>query len=618
MNVRQTKMQVGKFKYEVTIETDGKYYWLDGGMALKDEFKAMKGAHYCGFDPVPRKVWRVDVCRRNDFNIAYLEGLNPFAKYKTPLDESKLKFPIPRTRKDWNDKEWPLLSHQPEFILHMLQRQQCIIAGEMGTAKTLAVFVAMEMSMVPEVWYVAPKSALTSVKLEAMRWRLRTKVRFMTYDELKRVLADWKPGTPPPKFVVYDESSRVKTASSQRSQAAEYLAESMRTYYGDDCYIILMSGSPAPKTPLDWYQQCEIACPGYIREGNVHKFEGRLAICEQNKDNTGFNFRKRLAWRDGNVNICGLCAQHKNTHVAPHDFVPVDNQIELLYKRMAGLVLVKFKRDCLDLPEKIYRKIKLKPSRELMSAARMVTAKAHSVIESMTLLRELSDGFQYKDSIEKSSVCTACLGTRVYQPSSGIVESCKLCSGTGVQNTIRREVIQIPSPKLDEISNLLDEVDEQGRIVIYAGFTGSIDRLCEHVKKLGWEYIKVDGRGWHSSIAGLTTDISMLRAYQEDREKYPNIAFIGHPGSAGMGITLTASSMIVYFSNDFNAESRIQSEDRIHRAGMDTNRGATIVDLILLPTDEKVLDNLSRKRELQSITLGELQSAIDNYSFITG
>jgi hypothetical protein len=39
------------------------------------------------------------------------------------------------------------------------------------------------------------------------------------------------------------------------------------------------------------------------------------------------------------------------------------------------------------------------------------------------------------------------------------------------------------------------------------------------------------------------------------------------------------------------------------------------VDLILLPTDKKVLDNLARKRELQSISLGEIQAAIDNYSF---
>lgn len=619
MTERVTKMQVGKFKYTVNIKTDDKYHWFDEPpFALKDELSAMKGSKWLGREKEnPRKTWRVDNCRRNNFNIAYLEGLNPFEHYKTPLDEKKLSFPIPRMRKDWNGKEWPLLSHQPEFILHILQRKHCIIAGEMGTAKTLAVFVAMEMALATEVWYVAPKSALTSVKLEAMRWQVKTKIRFMTYDELKKILAEWKAGTLPPKFLVYDESSRVKTASSQRSQAADYLAESMRNAYGYNCYIIEMSGSPAPKSPLDWYQQCEIACPGYIREGTIHKFEARLAVCEYNEDNTGFNYRKRIAWRDGNPKVCHFCGLSPEVHkpgVIPHEFRPVDNQIELLYKRLGGLVLVKFKKDCLDLPDKVYRTIKLRPSRELMSAARMVTTKSKSVIESMTLLRELSDGFQYKDHIEKSSVCTACKGTRVYQPAVGVVESCKLCSGTGVQNIIRREVIEVESPKIDALTELLDEVEEQGRLVVFAGFTGSIDRICAHVRKLGWEYIRVDGRGWASSIPGVTTDISMLRLFQEEQSQFPNVVFIGHPGSAGMGITLTASAMTVYYSNDFNAESRIQSEDRIHRVGMDTNRGATIVDLVLLPTDQKVLDNLARKRELQSITLGELQSAIDNYT----
>ncbi len=252
-----------------------------------------------------------------------------------------------------------------------------------------------------------------------------------------------------------------------------------------------------------------------------------------------------------------------------------------------------------------------------MSAARIVTAKAHSVIESMTLLRELSDGFQYKDSIIKTAVCTSCKGTRIHPDTvPGVVRSCEFCSGTGVQNSYQRETVEIPSPKLDALTELLDEVEEQGRLVVYAGFTGSIDRICAHVKKLGWEFIRVDGRGWSSSISGLRTDLAMLQAFQNPAE-YGQIVFVGHPGSAGMGITLTASSMICYYSNDFNAESRLQSEDRIHRAGMDANRGATIVDLILLPTDKKVLDNLARKRELQSISLGELQNAIDNYSFTT-
>jgi len=69
--------------------------------------------------------------------------------------------------------------------------------------------------------------------------------------------------------------------------------------------------------------------------------------------------------------------------------------------------------------------------------------------------------------------------------------------------------------------------------------------------------------------------------------------------------------MIVYFSNTFNADDRIQSEDRIHRIGMDVNRGAVIVDLVHLESDMYVRDNLKKKRVLQSITLGELQQYME-------
>ena len=45
--------------------------------------------------------------------------------------------------------------------------------------------------------------------------------------------------------------------------------------------------------------------------------------------------------------------------------------------------------------------------------------------------------------------------------------------------------------------------------------------------------------------------------------------------------------------------------------GMDTNRGATIIDLIHLPTDDYVLANLQKKRELQDISLGQIVEAIE-------
>jgi hypothetical protein len=68
--------------------------------------------------------------------------------------------------------------------------------------------------------------------------------------------------------------------------------------------------------------------------------------------------------------------------------------------------------------------------------------------------------------------------------------------------------------------------------------------------------------------------------------------------------------MAVFYSNDFDPESRSQAEDRIHRLGTDENLGATIVDLIHLPTDERVRDILRDNRRLELMTMGEMKASV--------
>jgi len=127
--------------------------------------------------------------------------------------------------------------------------------------------------------------------------------------------------------------------------------------------------------------------------------------------------------------------------------------------------------------------------------------------------------------------------------------------------------------------------------------------------KQKWEVIRLDGRGWQATFGG--NPQGFVKAFQEMQDSHPRIVFVGNPGSAGTGLTLTASPAIVFYSNDFNADSRIQAEDRIHRMGMDINRGAKIIDLIHLPTDEYVLTNLQNKRKLQDMSLGLVQEALE-------
>ena len=106
------------------------------------------------------------------------------------------------------------------------------------------------------------------------------------------------------------------------------------------------------------------------------------------------------------------------------------------------------------------------------------------------------------------------------------------------------------------------------------------------------------------------TDVEALD-YWADLEGNPRVAFVAHPESGGMSLTLVEARMAVYWSNSFKPEYRVQSEDRIHRKGMDENLGCTIVDLVHLPTDERVLEIIRENRKLELMTMGEIMEDVN-------
>jgi hypothetical protein len=605
------------------------------------EIKSMDGAKWHGYDEKPRKLWSVANSPRNAFQIQYLEGKDPYAHYDQELITAN-------TKRD-------LYDHQQLMVDHILTVHYCIEAAEMGTGKTLAGIEAMELSGHDDWWWIGPKSALKSVELELLKWRSSVRPRLLTYEKLKSILLAWQDGAKPPHGVIFDESSRIKNPTAQRSMAALHLANSIREEWGVEGYAVELSGSPAPKSPVDWWHQAEVACPGFLKEGNIHVFKKTLAIIEERESITGGAYPHLVAWRN-NPTLCDICGQTADDidHLSgEHVFKPSIDEVARLGRRMKGLTQVIYKKDCLDLPDKIYRTVRCEPTGSILRAAKLIAAKTPRAAQAIILLRELSDGFQYIDEVVGKSTCELCHGAQQVEQftyesncsacdgkggnnetgacpvceASGtitlkdpikVLDTCPNCKGTGEQAIVERKVSEVDSPKERALIDLLDEHAEGGRAVIYAGFQGSVERIMKVCKRLKWAYIKMDGRGIECVDCNgnlLTDDMEMLQALDAshpDRamllDKYPRLAFIGSPGAGGMGLTFTASPSIIYYSNDFNGESRIQSEDRIHRAGMDKNIGATIIDILHLPSDEYVLKNLQAKRNLQKQSMDDIKS----------
>jgi len=79
---------------------------------------------------------------------------------------------------------------------------------------------------------------------------------------------------------------------------------------------------------------------------------------------------------------------------------------------------------------------------------------------------------------------------------------------------------------------------------------------------------------------------------------------VGNPQTGGYGITLTAASTVIYYSNGYDLEKRLQSEDRAHRIGQ--KKSVTYIDLIAEKTiDEKIVKALRKKIDIASQIMGE-------------
>ena len=74
--------------------------------------------------------------------------------------------------------------------------------------------------------------------------------------------------------------------------------------------------------------------------------------------------------------------------------------------------------------------------------------------------------------------------------------------------------------------------------------------------------------------------------------------------TGGIGLNLTAANNAIYYSNDWSSELRLQSEDRIHRAGQ--TKVCSYYDLVVPNSvDEMVLDVLKNKYDMAEKALDE-------------
>ena len=174
-----------------------------------------------------------------------------------------------------------------------------------------------------------------------------------------------------------------------------------------------------------------------------------------------------------------------------------------------------------------------------------------------------------------------------------IVKLHQVCNGFTKND--EGEILSLHQQKVNVLNEILDETD--GKVIIFANYIYNINQI---VAFLQHKY----GKNTTVSIYGAVDVKSRQEAVRRIQEDDDTRFIVINPTTGGFGLTLTAVNTVIYFSNNYNLEVRMQSEDRAHRMGQ---KGTVVyIDIVAKNTlDEAIMKSLTNKGQVAAKTLGE-------------
>jgi len=334
-------------------------------------------------------------------------------------------------------------------------------------------------------------------------------------------------------IVAVDESTTIKNSKSNRTKALVQLSKDFE-------YSRILTGSPVTNSPMDVYSQTEFLKKGVLGYSNFYAFQARYANL-QTRNMGSTSFRQVVGFKN----------------------------LDELNKKLDDFSFRVLKKDCLDLPNKVYMPRYVSLTKRQLELYEQIRKEALVLFEDGRL-------------VSAPQMVTQML--RLQQILSGY-----LTTDDGYQENF-------DTKRIDALLDICYETS--GKIIVWSRFRYDIMKIAQ---------VLSDHFGEHKVAKYFGDTKDDQRSEIVDRFQDPNSDlrfFIGNPSTAGRGLTLTEGHTVVYYANDFNLDTRIQSEDRCHRIGQ--NKSVTYIDLISEGTiDEKIVHSLVNKIDLSAKVLGE-------------
>ena len=406
-----------------------------------------------------------------------------------------------------------LFSHQKEAVKFIIERQGSgALFMDIGTGKTLTalsiykellskepnlkMLVICPISLINAAWgedikkfteydYCNLREGATDAKIYLINYESYALERFQTLTNNLGL-----------DMVCLDESSKIRNPKARITKTLLHNRNNFR-------YRIIMSGTPAPNSPEEYWSQMRFCSP--VLPESFYRFRNLYMKLDRNGYEAGYVHPSKIGeyFRKG--------------------FKYVLRDEKKFLEEIKPYCFWAKKSECLDLPETmdVIREVTLSDSQ--MKVYRDM--KRHMVAE-----------------IGKDIVLATVALTK-------LIKLRQITSGFAI-NTMGEATETVDNSKINELLELLDEIGKK-QVIIWLQFHKEFEMLQKHIKN-------------YTTLYSLTKDRDQsIQDFKTNKVQY----LLAHPKSGGHGLTFTNCDTMIFFSIDYSFEGIEQAKGRIHRPG---------------------------------------------------
>lgn len=356
-------------------------------------------------------------------------------------------------------------------------------------------------------------------------------------------------------MIAADESAYIKNPSAARTKALMKLKRFSR-------YRRIMNGTPITNSPFDAFSQFSFLDEHLLGTTSYFAFKAEYAEMLQEGNKLLDHIKSKMPAHK----------QRFTPQVVSRDAQgrPKYRNLEKLHALIAPHSYRVLKKDCLDLPEKIYKSVWF----DITPEQRALYTKAEK--ECRLVL-----------SGEETPIAKL----------AAIMKLAQITSGYFLHPDAAEPVrIEGDNPKIQLLKERATSIVEQGKqLIIWARFRVEIEDIVAALEAEGLRVVQ-----YHGGVNKHDRNVAI-----DDFQNGAAQVFVGQQQAGGVGITLTAASCVIYFSNTFSLYDRLQSEDRAHRIGQ--KEDVVYINMVARNTiDQAIVGALLNKKNIADIITGDV------------